>query len=198
MAAIRAFVAVEVSDASRRELARLLNSFRASQADVKWVSPENVHLTLKFLGEVSPEALGRTVAALEEVARDTEPFSLRLGGVGAFPKNGPPRVIWVGVAQGTGQLAGLAARVDEVLAREGFPRESRTFSAHLTLGRVRSGAGRERLEAVMSRWAGFSSGPGFTVNRVVLFSSDLRPTGPVYTPIAALRFQVGGPIPEGG
>lgn len=197
MPGIRTFVAVEVDEASRRELARLLTSFRASQADVKWVSPENLHLTLKFLGDIPPEAIGEVVGRLDQVSRGVKPFRLRLGGLGAFPTGAAPRVVWVGVTEGRAELSALAAKVEEALADSAARREERPFSAHLTLGRVRSPRNRERLQATMSRLKDFA-GPGATVNRMVLFSSDLRPTGPIYTPIASHTFLVGGPIPEGG
>ncbi|HCJ09555.1 MAG TPA: RNA 2',3'-cyclic phosphodiesterase [Clostridiales bacterium] len=197
MAGIRSFVAVEADEGSRSEAARLIEALRRSGADVKWVSPENLHLTLKFLGDVPPGDVPEVASALELAVGGEAPFRVRLAGLGAFPSLSRPRVVWVGVGEGRERLEALAGRVDERLAEVGFPRERRRFSAHITLGRCRSSRNLAELKTALAERRNYT-GPEFTVSRVVLFSSVLRPTGPIYTPLAIFPLQVGGPNQGGG
>lgn len=182
MTGIRCFVAVELDDPARRELARVEDLLRRSGADVKWVDPGSLHLTLKFLGNVPPPAVTGVAAALANAARGQGPFAFSLAGVGAFPSLSRPRVVWVGVTEGRERLASLAASVEEALAPLGFAPEARGFSPHLTLGRSRSERGLAELRRAMEDAKGFV-GPSVAVERMVLFSSDLRPSGPVYRPL---------------
>jgi 2'-5' RNA ligase len=192
---VRCFVAVGLDAAARHEMAKVTDRLRATGADVKWVAPGNLHLTLKFLGDVSAErvpavgeALGQAVGAGErkgETVREAVgPFSFQLGGVGAFPGAGTPRVVWVGVTQGEERLAELARRVEAALGPLGFPREGRGFSPHLTLGRARSSRNVGVLREAMAELRNLT-GPVVRVERAVLFASELRSSGPVYTELAA-------------
>jgi 2'-5' RNA ligase len=191
VAGIRCFVAVELDEAARGELSRVLGQLKRSDADVKWVSPNNLHLTLKFLGDVPADDMTRVIAALgQAVAGDTAvpaagAFEFELAGLGAFPSMSNPRVIWVGIDRGRDALASLASRVEAALGPLGFPAEGRGFSPHLTLGRCRSPRNQAELKAAMAALRDYG-GPRVRVERVTLFSSDLRPAGPVYTPLAAL------------
>ena len=186
MNSLRCFVAVELDDPARRDVGGVIERLRATGADVKWVAPGNLHLTLKFLGAVPAGDVPKVVEALHSALGDggpPAPFAFRLSGVGAFPSAASPRVVWVGVTQGQEPLVALAARVEAALEPLGFPRESRPFSPHLTVGRCRSPKNGATLgESIVSLRA--YEGPPVAVGRVVLFSSDLRPTGPVYTPLA--------------
>jgi len=161
-------------------------------ADFKWVNPANMHLTLKFLGDVEPERIAAISAAAGEAIGRFAPFSVRLSGAGAFPSVSRPRVVWVGVGDGAAELGRLAAAVDEALGGIGCERERRRFSAHLTLGRRRSGKNLDELSETLARHRDYA-GPAIPVSRVVLFSSVLRPTGPIYTPLSTFELQVGGP-----
>ncbi len=183
MPGIRSFVAVELDDAARRELARLEDQLRGTGADVKWVAPASLHLTLKFLGDVPAGDLPAVTRALGEALEGVAPFALVLSGLGAFPSVSGPRVVWVGVAEGRETLAGLASRIEMALEPLGFPRESRGFSPHLTLGRCRSSRGVAELKAALVARKDFR-GPRIAVDRVMLLSSELRPAGPVYAPLA--------------
>ena len=194
MAGKRAFVAVALDDDVRQEMAGLTELLRRTQADVKWVAPENLHMTLKFLGEVSPEteeavsvALIRSLGTPRAAA-----FAFTLGGLGAYPSLSRPRVIWVGVQEGQERLASIASQVDQALTQAGFPTEARPFSPHLTLGRCRSATNLNELKRAMEKMHDYE-GPRVSVRRVVLYSSVLRPTGPVYEPLSTFELQVGGP-----
>ncbi len=182
---VRAFVSVHLPDSLRQEVAASLSGLRASGADVKWVEPSNLHLTLKFLGNIE----GCQVSALKEALglsiRGMVPFQLQLEGLGAFPRTTSPRVIWVGVSVGEKELTELAQAVEGACAGLGFAAEDRPFSAHLTVGRVRS---REGLASLIKKLqvAEFRASTLAPINRVILFQSTLSPKGPTYTPLAEL------------
>ncbi len=182
---IRAFIAIELPDSLRQEVAAALSGLRASGADVKWVEPSNLHLTLKFLGNIEENQIEPLVLSLskESSIRGMVPFQVQLEGLGAFPRTTNPRVIWVGVNQGEKELTELAQAVEGVCAGLGFAAEERSFSAHLTVGRVRS---REGLASLIKKLqvAEFRGSTLAPINRVILFQSTLSPKGPTYTSLA--------------
>ncbi len=180
---MRLFIALDLSDATRAALARLASHVGADlarlapAARVTWVKPDRMHLTLRFFGSASDVDLERLLGVLGDPIA-AAPFEVTWGGLGVFPPRGTPRVIWVGVASGEGALEGFADALDERLSVAGVPRESRPFSPHLTLGRVREGA----------RWAWPPLAYDVPVGRdrighVTLYESRLSPGGPTYTPI---------------
>ncbi|MGE5484503.1 MAG: RNA 2',3'-cyclic phosphodiesterase [Ignavibacteriales bacterium] len=185
---IRCFAAVPLEPRLAAAVVSGTSALRASAAAVKWVEIENLHFTLKFLGEI-PEP--RVEAARRGVGRAVSgaaPFTLSLRGAGCFPSSGPPRVVWVGLSHGIDALAGLAARVEKELAREGFPGERRAFTPHLTLGRVRNPAGSGSLKAGVERLRETDFG-AMEVDQVSLMMSRLTPEGPVYSPIEEWNLQ---------
>ena len=161
------------------EIARL----RPLGPRVSWVAPPNLHLTLKFLGELPPEALEQVKEALPEAVAGATPFSLHFYGLGAFPGMVRPRVLWVGVDEGGQAAQALQARVQAALTRRGFAREERPFSAHLTLGRVREPRGLAQLQQAMARDARMDFGR-LEVRALSLMRSDLSPAGSRYTELA--------------
>jgi len=185
---MRLFVALNLPSEIRDRLAAAQDRLRRVQADVSWVRAENIHVTLKFLGETEEKRLERIRPALHEVARAGAPFSMGIAGVGSFGGR-VPRVVWVGVGDGAEPLVGLAGRIETALARLGFPKERRGFTAHLTLGRVRSGRNAEALLAglqeVQAEQFGTLAAAAFE-----LMQSELRPSGSVYTVLE--RFPLGG------
>lgn len=176
---MRLFVAVNLPSEIRDRLAAVQDSLRRAQADVSWVRAENIHVTVKFLGDTEEKRVQRIRSALIEVARDGAPFSLEVSGVGSFGGRNP-RVVWVGVGDGAEPLIELAGRVEAALGRVGFPRERRGFTAHLTLGRVRSPQNAEALLAALQEFHAEKFGT-FTATQFELMQSALRPTGSVYT-----------------
>jgi len=141
---------------------------------------------LKFFGNIDEEACHEIMDAVGEAVVEVKPFSLAVKGLGAFPNMRNPRVIWLAVEDGGGVLKPLQGAVEERLQEIGYPREERTFRPHLTLGRVRSGKGRPGLLQRMENRLEADLGE-FRVERLVLFKSDLRPTGPIYTELRALK-----------
>jgi 2'-5' RNA ligase len=176
---LRLFVAVNLSPEIRERLAAAQEHLRRARADVSWVRPENMHVTLKFLGETAEERLDPLRLALGAVARAHAPFRLTVAGVGSFGGR-VPRVVWVGVTDGAEPLTALARRVEAALDELGFAREKRGFTAHLTLGRVRSPKNVEGLAAgireIQEERFGAVAAEAFELIR-----SELRPGGSVYT-----------------
>ena len=158
-----------------------------------WVRPEGIHLTLRFLGDIAEERVEALGTMLQDVAAGVTPFALDARGIGAFPDPRAPRVIWLGLQgtpEATAALRRMQAKIEDGVAGLGFPRESRAFTAHLTLARVRdrkSGAALAKvLEANHDRVVG-----GFTAASVGLIKSELRPTGAVYTTLVEVPFGAG-------
>jgi len=183
---MRLFVAANLAEDLRRPLAEAQRALAASGADVKWTHPAGWHLTLKFLGEVPEPQLATLVATIRQAVAEAGvgPFRLALRGIGGFPSARAPRVVWAGVVAGQEPLAALAASLERALEPLGFAPEGRPFSAHLTLGRVRSPAGREALAAKMQILAEQDFGE-MQVTQVHLMQSRLSPRGATYNPVEA-------------
>ena len=177
--AIRSFVAVEISDGARRQIAELLGRLRREPCPaVRWVKPELMHLTLAFLGEVSQDFLDAAKTRLSEVARQRGAFMAQLRGLGAFPSPSRARVVWIGTDRGEGEVCALQKDVVKALCSVGYQPERRPFSPHLTIGRLRVPDDMGKVAATQ-----FESEP-FRIERVVLFRSVLASSGPVYTTLA--------------
>jgi len=188
MQTLRTFIAVELDQELKATLAGIQARLRGAVPPraVRWVQPEGIHLTLKFLGDTPPDKIDGIEAALARAAGQVAPFTVTVGGVGCFPDLRRPRVVWVGVHEPTGSLARLWQAVESQVAPLGFPTEKRPFSPHLTLGRVqRTVAGSELREvgqAVAASAADAASPLGeMAVTAVAYIRSDLRPSGAVYT-----------------
>lgn len=179
----RVFIAVELSEEARGELNALQSSLKKAGADVKWADPENIHLTLHFLGDCGEQMIPSVKAALIEAASVSLPFYIGLDGVGAFPCVSSPEVIWVGIGEGKREIEALYHSVSSRLARLGIQEEERKFSPHITIGRVRSGRNINYLRKAIED-SPFPSSSSTLVDRVILFSSKLSPGGPIYTPLS--------------
>jgi 2'-5' RNA ligase len=153
---------------------------------VKWVDPENIHFTLKFIGEISGEQLSEVTGILTECCKGVKPFAITLKGVGAFPSASRPQVVWVGAqptdAESGESLTKLVASLEEWLETIGIPREGRPFSPHLTLGRTRGPKGTDRLAKAIAEMGGRVFGE-MLAEEVVLMQSTLSPNGPTYAPL---------------
>jgi 2'-5' RNA ligase len=158
--------------------------------EVVWVSPANFHLTVKFLGAVDTDRLPDVERALGDAVAGVPPFDLTLRGLGAFPSAARPRVIWAGTAHGAAELAALAARVERTLSPLGFPTEERVFSAHVTLGRVRTPRRNPKLAEALAASASVEL-LSVPVTRLSLMRSDLSPRGARYSELAGHALVVG-------
>jgi 2'-5' RNA ligase len=183
---VRSFLAIEIPGTILKKIEEVQEDLKLSRADVRWVNPEKIHLTLKFFGNIDESRIEPIVKSLEAPIQTTSPFSLRVRGVGAFPHLKNPRVIWMGLVEGREILTYFQKQLEEVLEKIGFDREERSFHPHLTLGRARSSKGKAELVGRMERYSEVEFGD-FQVERIVFFKSDLKPAGPVYTPLRELK-----------
>jgi len=180
VSAIRTFVAANLDPGLKAALARVQDRLKATRADVGWVRPENLHLTLKFLGQVEEGRLGAIGEAIAAAATGSGPIRLVFEGLGAFPSPRAARVVWIGLSHGAEALAKLQTRVEAGLESLGFAREVRPFTAHLTLGRVRSPAHREQLACALTSTPAEALGE-MVLDRIDLMKSDLSVAGARYS-----------------
>jgi 2'-5' RNA ligase len=176
---MRLFLAVFPPAGVQRAAHACIEALRRPGDGVSWVKPENLHYTLRFLGEVGEDGARRAAEAAAEAAAAAKAFAAALGGLGAFPNPRRARVIWVGMSEGGEALVALAADLDRALARRGFGAADKPFSAHLTLGRVRT-PGTDWTTALAAQRVAAASA-GFTVDRICVVESQLSPRGSIYT-----------------
>ncbi len=184
MTPIRTFVAIHLTPALIAALQQTQDALRATSGGLagRWVPADNMHLTLKFLGDVESARLAEVHAAVDGVAGECGPLTLTLQGMGCFPSARRPRVVWAGIHEPTGRLPRLAEALDAALGRLGFAREQRAFRAHLTLARIREGAPGWQVEALGQ--AVESHQPpevSMVAHELAVVRSDLRPQGPLYS-----------------
>jgi len=184
---MRAFIAIELPPAIQAVLANVQQELAKAQADVKWVEEDSLHVTMRFLGEITEDQRQAIEQLLDTIACRTPTVSLGLSHLGAFPTPSSPRVIWVGIGQGSDALERIAREFEEGLHALHLPGEDRAFVAHVTLGRVRSSRNRAQLVSRMRELAWNPLGP-FAVDHLTLFQSTLTGSGPLYTPLAKPAF----------
>ena len=176
----RTFVAVEISSMIRTRAGELIATFSGTAADVKWVEPHNLHLTLKFIGEVHEREMGELLRAVVDGARRVQAFDLEVCGAGAFPNVARPRTVWLGAGEGRESMIELHDSIEAELANLGYREEHRRFQTHLTIGRVRgTGIGITALGELLQQHADDVVGR-MTVQKATVFSSTLTPDGPLY------------------
>ncbi len=176
---VRAFIAIELPDTIKEALGDLSQRLRPCGVRASWVKPERMHLTLRFLGEVSENDAERVGDFLEAAYRDLKPFEVTVAGVGAFPNLRRPSVVWVGVEPVRGSLARAQSVAEEAACHIGLPREKRAFRAHLTLARIKEERKADALTTLLEHERSFAGG-SFSVRSVSLFGSRLTPKGPIY------------------
>lgn len=187
---IRTFVAVEVTRAVRERAGQLIERLRASQASVRWVEVQNIHLTLKFLGNVDPRQIHEVCGAVAKAVAARPPFGMEARGAGAFPNAARPRTLWLGVREGAEKLIELADSVEAALSPLGYPPEGRRFHPHITIGRVRGySKGLAELAQLVAKAEDFEAGRS-PVGEVVVFASQLERDGARYEALS--RAPLGG------
>ena len=193
MTTLRTFIAVELDKEFLDNLENLQHRLRGQVAprSVRWVRPEGIHLTLKFLGETRPDQLELVKSALDQAVSEIPPFVFTMGGLGCFPNTRRPRVIWVALYEPAGALSRLRDAVESRVAPLGFPTENRPFRPHLTLGRVQRHASKSEVREVGEVVAASEVGAldKMRVEQVLYIKSDLRPGGAVYTTLHQARLQ---------
>ena len=176
----RIFIAIELDRGLRGEIEDLEARLTQAGTGLRWIRGENLHFTVRFLGEITPAQVAQVKLATREVAAAMPPFRLALGGIGAFPSLQRPQVIWVGVQEGSEELAALSPRLNAVLARHRFPPEDRPFVAHLTLARVRDRRVWGDLVRAVSGFREVRVGAQ-EVRSLAIMESHLQPRGARYT-----------------
>ncbi len=191
MPTVRTFIAIELTEELKAALRRTQQELAEEMPSrsVRWVQPNGIHLTLKFLGDTPEEKVHAVQEALAQAAAQARPFIFSLSGLGCFPNARQPRVVWVGLQEPAGALVRLQQAVEAHVAPLGFPTEKRPFSPHLTLGRVQQYAGKSDVrkigEVVATSDVGALGDMAATV--ISYIKSDLRPSGAVYTTLSEAK-----------
>lgn len=192
MERIRAFVAIELPDSAKKSLSALMHRLQPDKhPQVKWVAPDSVHLTLKFLGNIYSDQVPGVTEAIESASWGLNPFEIKLGGLGAFPNPGQPRVIWVSVSGELKRLKRLHRDVDDALSHFGFSKEKRAFTPHLTLGRMRERASSGERSSIgrLLEVTRFGGGDVIEVKAISLIKSTLTPSGAVYSRLSSIELK---------
>ena len=180
---MRIFIAVELPAKSREKIDTIINYFKTQlpNQSLKWVGAENLHLTIKFIGEIPEEALSKVKIIIDDVLAQQPEFSISIEGLGMFPNLNNPQVIWLGIIGGD-PLVSIHHQLNQSLAQIGVKPDHRPLSPHLTIARVRQGVDRFTLSTIGNSLPGFKvdSLGSFTIDRITLFQSNLKPTGPHY------------------
>jgi 2'-5' RNA ligase len=205
---MRIFIGIDLEDSIRGKIARFLEGVSAFAPEARWVRPESLHITLKFIGEQKPEQVEAITQRLRRV--ESDPFEIRVSGYGFFPTANSPRVFWIGIHAGP-QLAQVASDIDAAVGELGIPREERDFSPHLTLARagrragarsgrnsgdpkLRAGDGPNSIFAVLQKRLAAMSEPDFArmaADKFILYQSQLSPTGSRYTKLEHFPMRAG-------
>lgn len=176
---LRSFIALDLCNEQKAILKNIQTRLKAADADVKWVEPDNFHITLKFLGIIPQHEITPIAEIMDSQAKETASFSIEFGGLGAFPSVERPDIIWAGLTQGQQQLTALADILEEALFLRGFPKETKKFHPHITIGRKRTNHNINALSAALKTTPLIS-----TVQKalhITLFQSDLSSDGPRYS-----------------
>jgi 2'-5' RNA ligase len=185
---MRCFIAADISDELRGRIEKLQSEFKRrlkNQAGIKWVKPELIHLTLKFLGDADEDRLQEFYDMLEIVCGSVKSFELEFTKVGSFGR--PPKVLWLGIEKQVPELQKLAGDLEDAFEQLGFEKEQREFSPHLTLARIDGRADRTLPEIIQN--LGKIDSPKITVDAVCFYKSQLTSDGPIYTLLKKINFK---------
>lgn len=189
MARVRTFIGIDIGEDIRERAVALQGKLAQSGTEIKWVAPGNVHVTLLFLGEVDEREILSICRAVEEVASRHKPFSMKVERVGSFPNLRRPRILWVGVGQGSQELCSLHDALEPPLLKLGcYRREERKYAPHITLGRVKSDRPVDALATALRANAAWQGGE-VDVGEVLVMSSELGPTGPTYAVLSRSKLK---------
>jgi len=182
---MRCFIALDMPEAIKDSIGAIIEKIMVSARGVRWVPPLNLHMTLKFLGEVNEESVPAIKAALSEVAVRSAPFSVTVRGAGAFPNPKHPNILWIGM-EGPEELKMLYRGIDDAMSGLGFKRENRDFSPHITIGRVKDKKGIEPVIKELDNFRDASFG-SVEVREVLLMKSELKQAGAEYSKVAVFK-----------
>jgi RNA 2',3'-cyclic 3'-phosphodiesterase len=177
---IRAFIAFPLPELIATRIADIQERLKSYRLPVRWVRPENVHLTLKFLGEISVSTIDGIGEVIEDTVRECSPLILYTKGLGVFPGIKKPRILWTGISGDINPLSEIQANLEINMEKKGFSKENRPFKSHLTLGRVKGDIHPEKLFDILRSFSDFTSG-SFEAKELILYQSELQPSGALYT-----------------
>jgi 2'-5' RNA ligase len=188
---LRTFIAFKLPETIISHIRRIQEKIKACGFRMGWVLPENIHLTLKFLGEIPKQDIDIVSQGMAETATLYSPMTFSAKGIGVFPTVKRPRVLWIGLNGDTYPLIQMQKDLEERLDAVGFPKEDRAFKAHLTIGRVKAELDPQKLVEVMEKFSGIES-ERFIADKIILFRSELKPGGAVYTELHSVDLGKGG------
>jgi len=186
---IRTFIAIEIDPPNKQKLLKLITQLKKSDIPIKWVNESQMHLTLKFLGNIDKTMVSKISDALKTIPESFCQFTIKLSHIGAFPNLHRPRVIWIGIDKGKENLKSLADYVEDALEKLGLGREKREFKAHLTLGRVKSLKNISKLSKIIDETK-ISFQDEIKIDKIILFQSILTPKGAIYTSLSELALPI--------
>ncbi|MBU0468426.1 MAG: RNA 2',3'-cyclic phosphodiesterase [Candidatus Omnitrophica bacterium] len=185
---IRTFIAVNINDAILNEINKAQEHFKKIDCDVQWVKTLNMHLTLKFLGEIEQKSVTKVIEKLEFLTKHIRSIQTKLSQLGAFPKIEKPKVIWAGLEDNANEIADLVEAIDNTLGKEGFKKEDHSFKPHVTIGRIRS---LKNVSALAKELKDYSLAPNICqeIKEIKLIKSTLTPKGPIYKDLKIFSLQ---------
>jgi 2'-5' RNA ligase len=182
---VRTFICLEIPGSISERIGNLQTTLKAIDAQVSWTRPANIHLTLKFLGAVEATRIQNVARAVQRAVVGINKFEIEISGAGCFPSTRSPRILWIGLPEVPDALKQLYSNLEDELDREGFAREKRKFSPHLTIARLRGPKNATQLAELLIE-SGFTA-ERFTASEVIVMRSDLKPTGSIYTQQAIIK-----------
>ena len=182
----RTFISIDVNDEVLNSLKPVQEDLSDTGADLKLIKPQNIHMTLRFLGDVSESRLGVVEEAIEGITH-FEPFEINLEGLGVFPEPSYIRVVWAGVSKGSDNLCDIKESLESDLSDHGFSKDDKDFTPHFTIARVKSGKAKDKLNAIVEEKSDEFFG-SVDVDNVELRKSELTSEGPVYSTISKFEF----------
>ncbi|MFC1624541.1 RNA 2',3'-cyclic phosphodiesterase [Candidatus Omnitrophota bacterium] len=189
MNTIRTFIAVEIDPSNKQKISEVIAQLKRADSDIKWINESQMHLTLKFLGNIEKSSVQKISDIIKPIADSFNAFMIQFSQIGAFPNMRHPRVIWLGIDKGSESLKLLNKEIETGLEKNGFQKEGREYKAHLTLGRVKSLKNIQEAMRLLSEIS-FEPQSEIKITRLVLFQSTLTPKGAIYTPLAEFPLQL--------
>lgn len=185
---IRCFIAIELNPQTKEYIQQIQSELKKFEADVKWVEPHNAHLTIKFLGDVDLKEIGKIQEAIQEIAQGTISIQTQLTQLGVFPKPSYPRIIWLGLEDKEKRIEELADKIEKAVRKFGIKKEARPFTAHITLGRIKSFKNLKALMQSMGNYPSIEPRPQ-TIQEIILFKSTLTSARPIYETLAKFHMR---------
>ncbi|MGQ9465467.1 MAG: RNA 2',3'-cyclic phosphodiesterase [bacterium] len=179
---MRTFIATEIPDHQKKIIWNFMQELKKMNLPIRWVDYENLHITLKFLGEIDENKLSQILPVLSEISNRTKSFTMQLENFGCFPSIRNPRVLWIGVSQGSDEIVSFATALENGFVKYGFKKENKKFHPHLTIGRIKTFC---KIDDIIN--TPIKTDP-FTISEMTLFKSTLLPSGPVYERIKIFPF----------